>query len=56
MIEKSIYGVYLIQNPPFNLKAHSKVLDNFWQLKTLLKNDEKCFLFDLKSSSRCQDI
>ena len=37
------------------LKAHSKVWDNFWQLKAF-ENDEKYFLFHLKSSFRSQDI
>ena len=38
-----------------HLKAHCQVWDNFWQLKAL-ENDEKCFLFHLKSSFRCQYI
>ena len=34
------------------LTTHSQVCNNFLQLK----NDEKCFLFHLKSSFHCQDI
>ena len=37
------------------LKAHSQVWDNFGNWKPF-KNDEKCFLFQFKSSSRAQDI
>ena len=37
------------------LRAHSKVLDNFSQLKPF-KNDGKCFLFHFESSFRSQDI
>ena len=37
------------------LKAHSQVWDAFWLLK-LFKNDEKCFLFHLKTPFRSQDI
>ena len=37
------------------LKADSKVWENFADLK-LFKNDEKYFLFHLKSSFRSQDI
>ena len=35
-----------------SLKAYSKVWDNYWRFK----NDEKCFLFLLKSYFRSQDI
>ena len=38
-----------------SLKARSQVWDNFRHWK-LFKNDEKCFLFYLKSISRSQDI
>ena len=37
------------------LKVHSQVRENFWQMKAL-KNDEKCFLFQIKSSFRSEDI
>ena len=37
------------------LKVHSQVWDNFWKLKPF-KNNKKCFLFHLKSSSRLYDI
>ena len=33
------------------LKEHSQVWDNFWLVEAFQKNDEKCFLFHLKSSS-----
>ena len=36
------------------LNTHLSIWDNFWQLKALL-NDEKCFLFHLKSSFHSQD-
>ena len=50
MLQKAIqYNVNMA------LKAHSKVWDNFWQLKAL-KNNEKCFLFNLKGSFHSQDI
>ena len=37
------------------LNVYSQVWDTFWLLK-LFKNDEKCFLFHLKTSFRSQDI
>ena len=37
------------------LKVHSWVWDNVWQLKPS-KNDEKCFLFYVKSSFHSWDI
>ena len=37
------------------LNVHSQNKDNVWQLKPF-KNDEKSFLFLLKSSFRSQDI
>ena len=37
-------GTFIISN----LKTHSLIWDNFWHLKAL--DDEKCFLFHLKSS------
>ena len=51
----SIVTLCAIWNHLNNLKAHSKVWDNFWQLKAL-KNVEKCFLFHFKSSFRSQDV
>ena len=51
----SIVTLCAIWNHLNNLKAHSKVWDNFGQLKAL-KNVEKCFLFHFKSSFRSQDV
>ena len=42
-------------NNNFYLKVHSWVLSNFWQLK-LFKNNEKYFLFHVKSYFRSGDI
>ena len=37
-------------------KSGLSCLKQFWQLKKPFKNDEKCFLFHLKTSFRSQDI
>ena len=51
----SLFWMTLGMSDYTNLKAHSQVWDNFRQLKAF-KNDEKCFLFHLKSLFRSQDI
>ena len=55
IIGTSEYKTFFREVKAFSLEAHSQVWDNSWQLKPF-KNDEKCFLFHLKSSFRSQDI
>ena len=50
-----IYHFLVVHAGQILLKAHSQVSDNFDNWKSF-KNEEKCFLFHLKSSFDSQDI
>ena len=51
-IEEELRFLSYLENIKF-IKGAISVWDNFWQLKAL-QNDEKCSLFQLKSSFRTQ--
>ena len=52
---RAFFVLFFLVTMQIQPKAHPKVWDNFDNWKPF-KNDEKCFLFHLKSSFRSQDI